>query len=352
MIKWQKMLVSPDTPMLTAVRLIDESSREIALIVMVVDAERRLLGTVTDGDIRRAIIAGLGLEAPVAMIMNRTPSAAQMGDSNEQILNVMQLRMIRHLPRVDHEGRVVGIEVLEELFQRGKRDNWVVLMAGGAGTRLRPLTDDYPKPLLKIGNKPILETILENFIAQGFHRFFLSVNYKAEMLANYFQDGKKWGVSIRYLREGDQLGTAGSLSLLPEEPHNPLIVMNGDLLTKVNFAHLLDFHAEQGAKATMCVREYDFSIPYGVVRLKNNRLLGVDEKPVQRFWVNAGVYVLEPSILKYIPTGKSLDMPDLFQSLISRRCKTTAFPIHEYWLDIGRLEDFERAKNDYWAEFV
>lgn len=352
MLEWQKMLVAPDTPMLEAVRLIDESSRAIALIVLVVDAERRLIGTVTDGDIRRAIIAGLSLETPVERVMNRTPCAVQSGDSSDQVLSLMKLRMIRHVPRIDDEGRVVGIEVLEDLLQRGKRDNWVVLMAGGSGTRLRPLTDDYPKPLLKIGNKPILETILENFIAQGFYRFFISVNYKAEMLANYFQDGEKWGVSINYLREEQRLGTAGSLTLLPGEPSLPVIVMNGDLLTKVNFANLLDFHSEQGAKATMCVREYDFSIPYGVVRLKNNRLMDIDEKPVQRFWVNTGIYVLEPSTLKFIPAGSCFDMPELFQRLISKRCKTTAFPIHEYWLDIGRLEDLERAKNDYLAEFA
>lgn len=344
---WHKMLVVPSTPILEAIRLIDQSSRGIALIVLVVDETGRLEGTVTDGDVRRAIIAGLSLDTPVERIMNPNPVAVPVGASREQVLSLMTSRSIRHIPRVDGERQVIGIEVLEELLQQSRRDNLIVIMAGGYGIRLRPLTNDTPKPLLKVGNKPILETILDSFIEHGFHRFSLSVNYKAEMLEDYFGDGGRWGVEIRYLREERTLGTAGSLSLLPETPDRPLIVMNADLLTKINFAHLLDFHAEQGGDATMCVREHDFSIPFGVVRLAENRFMGIDEKPVYRVWVNTGIYVLEPQTLALIPKGERFDMPELFQRLIERRGASAAFPIREYWLDIGHPEDLERANGEY-----
>lgn len=344
---WHKMLVQRGTPILEAIQLIDQNSMGIASIVLVVDEAGVLEGTVTDGDVRRAIIAGQPLDTPVERIMNVDPVAVQASATREQVLTLMTSRGIRHIPRVDAEWRVMGLEVLDELLQQERRDNLVIIMAGGCGTRLRPLTNETPKPLLKVGNKPILETILDSFIEHGFHRFYLSVNYKAEMLEAYFGDGARWGIEIRYLREERTLGTAGSLSLLPEIPDRPLIVMNADLLTRINFAHLLDFHAEQGGEATICVREHDFTIPFGVVRLEENRFMGIEEKPVHRVWVNTGIYVLEPQILSLVPQGERFDMPDLFQRLIERCTRTAAFPIREYWLDIGHLEDLERANGEY-----
>lgn len=321
------------------------------MIVLVVDEEGRLLGTVTDGDIRRSIIAGLTLDAPFARIMNRNPVAARADDSPEQVMHLMKTKMIRHVPRVDKERQVVGMEVLADFFQQCRRDNIVVLMAGGSGIRLRPLTNDIPKPLLKVGNKPILETIIQNFIEYGFHRFYLSVNYKAEMLEAYFGGGERWGIEINYLREEQKLGTAGAFSLLPEEPDRPVIVMNGDLLTKINFSQLLDFHNEQNVEATMCVREYSYSIPFGVVRLEDNRLMGIEETPIHRAWINTGIYVLEPSTLGLIPKNKYFDMPELFHKLIERQRQSAAFPIREYWFDIGRMDDFERANGEYYRFF-
>jgi NDP-sugar pyrophosphorylase family protein len=216
-------------------------------------------------------------------------------------------------------------------------------MAGGLGSRLQPLTNECPKPMLRVGNKPILETILDNFIDYGFQRFYFAINYKADIITEHFGNGSKWGVDIRYLHEDRRLGTAGALSLLPEKIIDPLVVMNGDLLTKTNFKQLLDFHSLQAGLATMCVSEYDFQVPYGVVRTKDSRILGIDEKPIHRFFVNAGIYVLEPAALKSIPSATYFDMPSLFDCIIAIDFDTSVFPVREYWLDIGHMNDFDRA---------
>jgi len=202
--------------------------------------------------------------------------------------------------------------------------------------------------LLKVGGKPILETILESFAEQGFKQIFLSVNYKAEMIRDHFGDGERWGVQLGYLHENARLGTAGALSLLPEKPDAPIVVMNGDLLTRTSFDKLLQFHHDQGAAATMAVREYDFQVPYGVVRLDGTRIEAIEEKPVQKFFVNAGIYVLSPDALDHLPVEMFFDMPTLFEYLIAAGKTTAAYPLREYWLDIGRLEEFERAQRE-WA---
>lgn len=342
--EWKKILVSPTTPILQAIKIIDAGSLQIALVV---DEQNRLQGTVTDGDIRRGILKGITLEKFVSMVMNPNPVTARLNDVKENILSIMKMRGLRQIPVLDEEGSVTSVEFLDELIKLRKRENWVVIMAGGIGSRLRPLTDECPKPLLKIGNKPILETIIENFIEYGFYRFYLSVNYKAEMLKDYFQNGSRWGVEINYLHENKAMGTAGPLGMLPTDAAQPILVMNGDILTKVNFQQLLDFHREHEADATMCVREHAFQIPYGVAKMEKHRLIDIEEKPVQRYFVSAGIYVLEPKTLKLIPSGSHFDMPDLFKRVISQGMEVTTFPIREYWLDIGRMEDLERAKGDY-----
>lgn len=342
--RWRKALVAPEHTIREAIQTIDEGAIQIALVV---DGENRLLGTVTDGDIRRGILKGVSLGDSVRCIMNSRPIIADADESREKILETMKQTRLHQIPVVDARGRLVSVEILDELLKVSNRENWVMLMAGGLGSRLRPLTDDCPKPLLKVGSKPLLEIILENFLEYGFRKFYLSVNYKAEMVKEYFGDGARWGADIRYVHEDRRLGTAGALSLLPEKPVLPLIVMNGDLLTKVNFQQLLDFHAEHGAKATMCVREYDLQVPYGVVRIENHRILSIDEKPVQRFFVNAGIYVLEPETLDCIPPSAYFDMPDLFLKLIEQKRETSVFPIREYWLDVGHMEDFARANGDF-----
>jgi NDP-sugar pyrophosphorylase family protein len=220
-------------------------------------------------------------------------------------------------------------------------------MAGGFGTRLRPLTDEKPKPLLNVGNRPILETIISRFIDAGFHNFYISTHYKAEMIRDHFGDGSNWSVTIEYLHEDNPLGTAGSIGLLPDNIIKlPIVMMNGDLLTKVNFEHLLNFHNEHGGLATMCIREYDFQVPYGVVDIENQYVTSIKEKPTHKFFVNAGIYILEPKIINYIDGNSYIDMPNFFETQIEKGEKISVFPIHEYWLDIGRIEEYEKANKE------
>lgn len=346
---WKETLVLLDTSIKEAIQVLDKSAKQI---VLVVDGSNVLAGTITDGDIRRGILKGLSLDEPVQKIMNPEPTVARADESRDVILAKMKRKGLHHIPLVDDARCVVGLETLDEIIQSGRKENVVVLMAGGLGSRLRPLTDGIPKPMLKVGSKPLLETILENFIEYGFNRFYISVNYMAEIVESYFGDGSRWGVEIRYLHEDQRLGTAGALSLLPEKLSAPLFVMNGDLLTKVNFSQLLDFHSSHHAQATMCVREYDFQVPYGVVKIDDHRITGIDEKPVQRFFVNAGIYVLDPNVLEMISPHTYFDMPTLFEKLIEQRRETSAFPIREYWLDIGHLADYDRANVEFGDVFT
>ena len=341
---WKNVLVSPDTPIRETIRIMDQGALKIALVV---DGERRLLGTVSDGDVRRGILKGCALEDSVQKIVNSTPTVVGQSVGREKILALMRQKQLYQIPVVDDAGFLVGLEAIDSILATPLRDNWVVLMAGRLGTRLKQFTKDIPKPLLKIGDKPILETILGNFIEHGFSRFFISVNYKSEQIEAHFKDGSQWGVQIDYLREDKKLGTAGALCLLPGKPAAPVLVMNGDVLTKVNFQQLLDFHLEHKAVATMCVREYDFQVPYGVVKLDRHRIVAIEEKPIQRFFVNAGIYVLEPDALDLVPHDEYFDMPILFEKLVERHQETAVFPVREYWLDIGRIDDFDRAQVEF-----
>jgi dTDP-glucose pyrophosphorylase/predicted transcriptional regulator len=342
--RWKEVLISPDSTIMKAIEIIDAGSLQIALVV---DASNKLSGTVSDGDVRRAILKGISLDRTVKEIMFTEPTVASCHESREAILASMKTRQLRQIPLVDQNGCVVGMDVWDELISIQERDNIVVLMAGGLGTRLGDLTKDCPKSLLRVGNKPILETILENCIEYGFKKFYFSVNYKADMVKEYFGNGSRWGIEISYIEEKKRLGTAGALGLLPEVPTQPLLVMNSDVLTKINFKHLMEFHEEHKSVATMCVREYEFQVPFGVVQVDNHRLAGISEKPVQRFFVNAGIYVLSPECLSVIPKDSFFDMPTLFERLVDKKVETTVFPIHEYWLDIGRIDDFERANGEF-----
>lgn len=342
-------LMAPDASMADAIRVIEASDLKIALVA---DAERRLLGTVTDGDIRRGLLRALSLDSPVREVMKSDPLVGHADDDDDTLSAAMARAKVRYMPVVDKSRRILGLVPLDDLNgSRSALDNSVVLMAGGLGSRLMPITENTPKPLLRIGNKPILETILESFISFDFRRFYIAVNYKADMVKAHFGDGKRWGVEIEYLEEDQKLGTAGALGLIPERPSKPMIVMNGDVLTKVNFRSLLDFHAEHDSAATMCVREYDFQVPYGVVRLDGHSVLKIEEKPVHSFFVNAGIYVLEPETLDLLKSGEPLDMPTLFEQVIDGNGGVSVFPVREYWIDIGRLDDFQRANWEFPENF-
>jgi dTDP-glucose pyrophosphorylase/predicted transcriptional regulator len=346
--KWEKALSSSDITVFMAIKALDQSAIQLLLIV---DETKRLLGTVTDGDIRRGILRGVSMEAKVQEVMNNSPTVCKSSENREHIFEMMRSKKFRHIPIIDWNGRVVRVETLDSFLTVEDQENPVILMAGGLGTRLSPLTDECPKPLLNIGGHPLLETIVLNLSKHGFRNIYISVNYRADMIEEHFGDGSKWGVNIRYIHETKRMGTAGSLSLLPEKPKKPIIIMNGDLLTKVNFKQLVDFHSEHEAKATMCVREYEYQIPYGVVHTENENIISIVEKPIQRYFVNAGIYVINPEVLEGIPRDTFYDMPTLYDQLIKDKQRTVIFPIREYWLDIGRMDDYTRANLEFLEVF-
>jgi len=346
--EWNELLLKPSDTLETAIQRLHAGGKRISLVV---DENRKLLGTVTDGDIRRSLIKHVTMDCSVTEVMNNTPSTALASESSDLIMSKMKRRDLLSIPLVDNYGILVGLETLQHLLEKRRYDNPVFIMAGGFGTRLHPLTEKKPKPLLNIGNRPILETIIKQFIEAGFHNFYISTHYKAEMIRDHFGDGSSMDVNIEYLHEEKPLGTAGSLGLLPGSMSDlPIIMMNGDLLTKVNFEHLLDFHQEQTSLATMCVREYDFQVPYGVVEIKEQHVTTIVEKPVQKFFVNAGIYVLDQKLINKIDGKSYLDMPNLLEAQIENGQKVSVFPIHEYWLDIGRMEEYESAHQTFESE--
>ena len=327
-----------------ALEIIDSGAMQIALVV---DDNDKLIGTLTDGDIRRGILRGLDLDSSIETIVFKEPAVAKISSTKEEILKLALSRKLHQIPIVDDNGIVLDLKEIEELVEPKIKTNRVILMVGGLGTRLRPLTQDTPKPMLKVGNKPILQTIVERFAEYGFVNITMCVNFNASIIRDYFSDGKEFSVNIDYVLEQKRMGTAGALSLLKERPSEPFFVMNGDLLTNVNFEHIFNYHVLNKATATMCVREYDYDVPYGVVKMNDNKIIEIAEKPVQKFFVSAGIYMLSPEILDLIPKNDFYDMPTLFEKLIRLSKNVISFPIREYWLDIGRMEEYQRANEEY-----
>lgn len=345
--EWEKTLIPPDLQIDKVIEAIDRNSQQIAVVA---DEERKLLGTVTDGDIRRGILKGIPLNSPVSQIMNPHPVTIPKMNDRKSIMAILRANKIRHLPVIDEARRVIGIERLEEQIT-DPHSNWVVIMAGGRGKRLEPLTDDCPKPMLKIGDKPILQTIVEQFIRQEFTRFCITVNYKSMQIKDYFGDGSKLGAEIYYIDEEKRMGTAGSLSLFPFDAREPILVVNGDILTKLSFAQLLDFHLDHQAKATIAVTTYGFQIPYGLIKASHDYLIGFEEKPVFAGFINAGIYVLNPEVLQFVPRNSYFDMNDLFKLLIQHEEPVCIFPVREYWADVGEIKNFDQACKDYDSQF-
>ncbi|MEF3021845.1 nucleotidyltransferase family protein [Vibrio mimicus] len=342
---WQKTLISESSTIKQALEIINSEAFRVAVVV---DQNKKLLGMITDGDIRRGLLNDLMLSDSVAKVMNSKPITAKRGASKDQLVELMERKQILSVPLLDQENKVVGLETLHSALSKDRYQNPVFIMAGGFGTRLRPLTHNCPKPMLKVGDKPILETVIKSFIKAGFSNFYISTHYMPEQIHQHFGDGSNLGVSISYVHEDTPLGTGGALGLLPEDmPRDlPLIMINGDVLTKVDFQRLLNFHLENDADATMCVREYDYQIPYGVISGEGNRITSMVEKPIQRFFVNAGIYVVSPRVIQSVEKNQKIDMPTLLEQHMQERNNILMFPIHEYWLDIGRMDDFNRAQID------
>jgi len=342
------IVVGEKSPLIDVLKIIDKSSKQLALVI---GENNKLLGTISDGDIRRALLNKISLNDSIENIYFKTPTVANINDSKEEIINMCTVKKIHQIPIVDNDGNLLGLEILDELISKESKINKVVLMVGGLGTRLRPLTENTPKPMLLVGGKPILQTIIEKFASYGFDNIIMCVNYKSNIIQDYFGDGSRFAVNIEYILEDKRMGTAGALSLLKNKPMEAFFVMNGDLLTNVNFEHMLDYHLKNDSMATMCVREYDFQVPYGVVEIDNEKIRSIHEKPIHKFFVSAGIYMLSSETIDLIPKNQFYDMPELFEKLIEMDKNTVSFPLREYWLDIGRIEEYEKANREYHEVF-
>jgi len=340
-------LIEPNASIRSAMVCIDQSGKGICLVV---DAKRILLGTVSDGDIRRAILKGMNLDLPVSSLLGQRetgPKAiiAPVGSTEADVLHLMTLHGIRQIPIVDGEGCVSDIVFMNDLVREYELPMTAVVMAGGFGTRLRPMTDNVPKPMLHVGDRPILQRTIEQLKKTGIHKISLTTHFKPEAISEHFGDGNEFGVEIDYVHEDQPLGTAGAISLMAESDE-PLLIINGDILTHVDFRAMLDYHRKQNASLTVAVRQYGVQVPYGVIEYDGTKVSGVSEKPQLQFLVNAGIYLLEPSARKFIPSNQRFDMTDLIQKLVAENCRVASFPIVEYWLDVGQPADFAQAQED------
>jgi dTDP-glucose pyrophosphorylase/CBS domain-containing protein len=343
------LIVSESSTIRSVISCIDRNAKGIAIVL---DADNHLIATVTDGDIRRAILAGLDAELPVRELLNRRtnmspngPITAPVGTPDTTLLHMMAETTVRHIPLVDEENRVVDVALLSELVREYELPLRAVVMAGGFGTRLRPLTEDLPKPMLKLGSRPLLELIVEQLREAGIKRLNVATHYKSDVISEHFKDGQEFGVDIRYVKENQPLGTVGALSLL-EESNEPLLVINGDILTRVDFRAMHNFHREHNADLTVAVRQYEMRVPYGVVDTDGVAVRGISEKPLLKQFINAGIYLLSPTVKRMIPNGQPYDIPDLIQLLLREARTVVCFPIREYWLDIGEADQYDQAQAD------
>lgn len=344
-------MIGPESTVREAAACIDRNARGITLVV---DRQRRLLATITDGDVRRGLLAGVGLDEPVTVLVQRKqgtryarPVTAPAGIPRTALVNLMKAHGIRHVPLVDHENRVVEMAVLEDLLSDDLPMR-AVIMAGGFGTRLRPLTDRVPKPMLPVGDKPLLEWILRSLRGAGIRKVSITTHYRSEQITDYFGDGSAFDIDLNYVVEEHPLGTAGALRLL-DPPDEPVLVINGDILTRVDVRAMLDFHREHEADLTVAVRPYEHRVPFGVVECDGPRVSRLTEKPLRTYLVSAGIYLLDPSVWDLIPAGRRVDMPELIQASVEAGRNVVSFPVVEYWRDIGQPHDYAAAQEDVLA---
>jgi dTDP-glucose pyrophosphorylase len=337
---WQRAILQATASIQDAI----EKLQSVAIkIVMVTNPDGNLEGTISDGDIRRALLKGETLTSPITKVYRRNPLVVPAGMSRDLILRLMTANKIHQIPVVDAHNCLVGLHLLDDMMVPTERSNLMVIMAGGLGTRLRPLTEDCPKPMLPVAGRPMLEHIIARAKLEGFNRFLLAVHYLGHKIEDHFGDGAALDVRIDYLKEDAPLGTAGALSLLDPRPSLPFVVTNGDVITDIRYGELLDFHIRHDAQATMAVRVHEWQHPFGVVQMNGVEIVGFEEKPIARSHINAGVYVLAPAALNQLSVGSRCDMPTLFERLQRIGERTVAYPMHEPWLDVGRLDDLSRA---------
>lgn len=339
----QELVIRRQDSLLAAMRCITDNRREVALVV---DDGGRLAGVITDGDIRRGLLAGLGTDTAAEKVMTSEYTAVGLESDRAAVLDLMKARSIRHVPVVDADRRLLGIHFLQDLISPIDRPNAAVIMAGGQGVRLRPLTEHIPKPMVRVAGRPILERIVLHLVGHGIRQVYLAVNYKAEMIEEYFGDGSRFGCAISYLHETQPLGTGGPLSLLPQPLRDPVIVMNGDLVTQVDVSELLDFHAAHNVVATVAARPYEVEIPFGVIREDAGRLVGIEEKPSTYHLINSGVYVLGRDAVDRVPKGTFFPITCLFEKLLEQRAAVGVYTLKGDWTDVGRHEELRRARGE------
>ena len=343
----KKLTINEDATIKEALKAISKGKIKITIVV---DAKGKLIGTLSDGDIRRGFLKRLNIDSPVKSLINRKPLIEKKGDNRAKILKNAISRKINEIPVVDKKGKVIEIIFIDKIKTKEAKFNKIVIMAGGKGTRLKSLTKNIPKPMLKVSGQPILQKIIERFSDCGFKDFIICINYKANIIKNYFGNGNRFGVTIEYIKEKKRMGTAGALSLLKGKLKETFFVINGDLVTNLDFGRMFDFHNSHGAVATMGVKEYSLNSPYGEVRLVNENIHSINEKPTHKFFANAGIYILNPECVNLVP-NKFFDMTTLFKKIILKKKKTISFPLDEYWKDIGTPIDYQEVNKQHYKKY-
>ncbi len=335
--------ITPDTSLMDCMRSMDITGAGIALAV---DSEFRLIGTISDGDVRKALLNGCLLDSQVSPHINRNCFYVLPNVHRVEVLDIMQARRFKQVPIVDEQRKLIGLHLLYDILGNILRPNWAVVMAGGKGMRLRPLTENIPKPMIRVAGRPILERIILHLVSYGIRRIFLSVNYLSQVIEDFFEDGSKYGATIEYLHEDEPLGSGGAISLLPEIPEHPLLVMNGDLVVDINFADIIEFQSQNEFYATIGVYSYFHQVPYGCVEIQNNRLAGLEEKPVLEKLVNAGIYVLSQKAVSAIPKNTCFPITTLFEEALKKNLVCGTFAIEKEWLDIGSPHQLRQARGE------
>jgi dTDP-glucose pyrophosphorylase len=334
-------LVADSATLRDAMAAVDRGAARIALAT---DADGRLTGVVTDGDLRRALLAGTNLTDPVAPVLTRRYLSVTPADGRAAALELMRARRIDAVPVVDADGRPVGLHLLQQFLEPVTRTNWAVIMAGGRGVRLRPMTDDLPKPMLPVAGRPIIERLVHHLVGFGLKRIFVSVNYMGDVIEDHLGDGSRFGARIEYLREDDALGTAGALGLLPQSPTEPILLLNGDLVTSADLGGLLDAHVARGHRATIGTRRYLHTVPFGCIERDGDRVTALHEKPTLEREVNSGIYALDPAVVARVEPGRRVDTPDLIADLLAAGEPVGAFEIEDEWIDVGQREQLAAAR--------
>lgn len=337
---WQKTILASSATIQQAINNLNQSSCQI---VLVVSEDNTFLGTLTDGDIRRGLLEGLDLNKSIATLIHKNALLVSPEISREIVLQIMITNKIHQIPVVDERRHIVGLHLWDQITTSPVRSNCMIIMAGGLGKRLRPHTDNCPKPLLPVAGKPMLEHIIERAKSEGFHHFVLAIHYLGQMIEDYFGNGERLKIQIEYLREESLLGTVGALGLLARRPNAPFVVTNGDVLTDIHYGEILDFHIKQHAAGTMAVKLHEWQNPFGVVKTHGIDLVGFEEKPMVRSYINAGVYVLSPESLDELSPNSPCDMPSLFERLKEMGQRVVVYPMHEPWLDVGQPDDLVHA---------